>query len=384
MEAPLVADSAPSSTVPAAPGAGASSSSSKSGKRSPSAIAGSAALLAAAAAAVGTSAYKAKHSEISSDTEAAEQDSSSSSNSEQNGGAVDDEVPRYRAMELGLVLWEKDMDINFVRAITAEFIASIIFLFNTIVLVEWNKDKAVLTSDRHLLIALSFGLNIYLLVYSFAGMSGANINPAITTCLALGKRISCVRALCYIGAQCAGAILGTYIASVVSYGAVFEIVRGGANFITPGVDVYKAVVGEIVCTGLLCTIVLVGTNGDLYQLLNLVKMDPQLPMAIAVAIVVGHFVLIPIDVCSINPARSLGPAVVNNTWDKHWVFWVAPLTGAVGAILLWELVLRPPVTRSQYRKMHPHGMLRSFIMNSKSQDEQGLAGRKTQTQSHTA
>ncbi|CAN0185408.1 unnamed protein product, partial [Discosporangium mesarthrocarpum] len=54
-----------------------------------------------------------------------------------------------------------------------------------------------------------------------------------------------------------------------------------------------------------------------------------------------HLALIPVDGCSINPARTLGTSVTNNNFDDHWVFWIGPLLGGVLATLVWEAILRP-------------------------------------------
>eukprot|EP00611_Tribonema_gayanum_P003744 TRINITY_DN1298_c0_g1_i1.p1 TRINITY_DN1298_c0_g1~~TRINITY_DN1298_c0_g1_i1.p1 ORF type:complete len:177 (-),score=36.02 TRINITY_DN1298_c0_g1_i1:312-779(-) len=80
------------------------------------------------------------------------------------------------------------------------------------------------------------------------------------------------------------------------------------------------------------------------------RMDMLLPVAVGTAVVIGHMVLIPLDGCSINPARSFGSAVVSGEWADQWVFWVGPFVGGTVSILLWELLLRPPqeVSRADY------------------------------------
>eukprot|EP00611_Tribonema_gayanum_P003745 TRINITY_DN1298_c0_g1_i2.p1 TRINITY_DN1298_c0_g1~~TRINITY_DN1298_c0_g1_i2.p1 ORF type:complete len:289 (-),score=107.01 TRINITY_DN1298_c0_g1_i2:312-1178(-) len=246
----------------------------------------------------------------------------------------------------------QDMDSYFWRAVAVEGIAMSCFLFNVVITVCTNTDVQLnrLDSDKQLLIALVFGLNIFLLVYFTAGLSGGNLNPAVTLSLMIGKRISVVRGIFYIASQCVGAIIGTGMAKVVSGAENFDRSHGAANIISPGYDAGQVMLGEIVCTGMLCLAVQVGLSGELWQLMEKTRMDMLLPVAVGTAVVIGHMVLIPLDGCSINPARSFGSAVVSGEWADQWVFWVGPFVGGTVSILLWELLLRPPqeVSRADY------------------------------------
>jgi len=67
------------------------------------------------------------------------------------------------------------------------------------------------------------------------------------------------------------------------------------------------------------------------------------PLCIGLAVLVAHLLLIPIDGCSINPARSFGPAVVAGSWVDHWVFWVGPMTGAAVAAVVYDATLKEAV-----------------------------------------
>lgn len=256
---------------------------------------------------------------------------------------------KRRAWQLGVVLSEKSMDYDFFRAVIGELVATTFFLFNTVTVVQLGRLTRTLEPAKHLIISLAFGFNIFLLVWMFAGVSGGNLNPAVSFCLMLGKHISVVRALCYIVAQCLGAVIGAALAKVVTNGRQFGNVYGAANVINPGFSEERVFLGEMILTMLLCLTVLVGTNGELWRLMSMVKISAQLPVALGVVVSIAHFVLIPIDSCSINPARSFGPAVVANQWESHWVYWVAPCSGAVLALLLWEVILRPPVNAKAAR-----------------------------------
>jgi aquaporin PIP len=99
----------------------------------------------------------------------------------------------------------QEFNINLVRAVAAEFIAATWFLFYNISVIQYSSGLVptgtILDSARVLLIALNFGLSIFVLVYIIFEVSGGHINPAITFSLMLGKRVSAVRALLYILAQ---------------------------------------------------------------------------------------------------------------------------------------------------------------------------------------
>jgi Major intrinsic protein len=93
---------------------------------------------------------------------------------------------------------------NLLRAALAEAIATAFFLFLTISTIQYTVAlgaPGVLDSSKHFLISMTFGLSIFVLVYMFFSVSGGHINPAVTFCLMLGKRVSGVRALLYIAAQ---------------------------------------------------------------------------------------------------------------------------------------------------------------------------------------
>ncbi|CAM9781616.1 unnamed protein product, partial [Phaeothamnion confervicola] len=165
--------------------------------------------------------------------------------------------------------------------------------------------------------------------------SGANINPAVTFALMLGKRISAFRGVLYVIAQLAGASCGTLVAKQMSPD-LFSEAGGGAN--SPAVGNAQAFGAEVIGTFLLVTTVLMATNAYVGTKISHIPM--QLPLAIGFSVFVAHCALIPIDGCSINPARSFGPALVHNFWENQWVFWIGPLTGSAIAILMFEAMFR--------------------------------------------
>ncbi|KAG5181868.1 transmembrane channel protein [Tribonema minus] len=263
-------------------------------------------------------------------------------------------VVKKRACQLGFVLLEERFDSYFFRAVLVEGLAMAAFLYNVITVIAYNDDGQLvgIDSDKQLLIALVFGLSIFMLVYFTAGLSGGNLNPAVTFSLVIGKRISVARGICYIASQMVGAIVGTAFALVIAGSDKFNAVNGGANILAVGVSAGQALFAEILSTAMVCLAVIIGLSSELWHLMEKTGMDILLPIAVGTAIVLAHMVLIPIDGCSVNPARSFGAAVISGEWADMWIFWVGPLIGGLVAILLWELILRPPqeVSRSAHTR----------------------------------
>ncbi|CAN0420553.1 unnamed protein product, partial [Discosporangium mesarthrocarpum] len=230
-----------------------------------------------------------------------------------------------RKWELGIQLHEEEVDpakrrhgvrrvfsTNMMRAAFAEFIGTLLFLFITITTARMVDDSSVIDpSGTRLMIAFAFGLTIFVLVYTLATASGANLNPAVSMGLLVGRRISLERFVIYVISQCAGAIAGAAIASTF-----LPTTAGGANIIADGVKVEDAFGGEVLCTFLLVLVVFAATDGEMGRRLK--HIQPTLPLAIGMAVCVDHLALIPVDGCSINPARTLGTSVTNNNFDDHW------------------------------------------------------------------
>lgn len=174
--------------------------------------------------------------------------------------------------------------------------------------------------------ALAFGFSITVLAYATSHISGGQLNPAVTFSLALVRSIPISQAIANTVAQIVGAILG----SGFLYGTIPEGNENtlGSNIISPGVGFGNALLGEIVMTTVLCMVVL-ETGRNKHSAIS----KSFAPLAIGFAVFCAHAVLLPIDGCSINPARSLGPAIVTSTWPSNfWVFIVGPYIGAFCAI----------------------------------------------------
>ena len=215
------------------------------------------------------------------------------------------------------------------RATLAELLATLLFVFvgaGTVV-VTGEMLGEELTAARLLAIALAHGLAIALLVTAIANLSGGHINPAVTLGTMLTRNISVVRGLMYIVAQLAGATVGAALLLVV----LPESGNLGAHALGNGVSVGAGVVVEIILTFLLVFVVF-ATAIDPKGIGNLA------PLAIGLAVLVDHLVGVPLTGASMNPARSLGPALLSGEWANHWVYWVGPIVGGALAAVLYRWV----------------------------------------------
>nr|CAD1840749.1 unnamed protein product [Ananas comosus var. bracteatus] len=216
------------------------------------------------------------------------------------------------------------------RAAIAEFVATLLFVYVAIATVIGYKSQSQsspCTGVGFLGVAWAFGGMIFVLVYSIAGVSGGHINPAVTFGLLVARKLSLVRAALYIAAQCLGAICGAGIAKGIMKHP-YNSLGGGANEVAPGYSTGAALGAEIVGTFVLVYTVFAATDPKRTARDSFVPVLVPLPIGFAVFAV--HLATIPITGTGINPARSLGPAVIYNqhkAWHDQWIFWVGPLLG---------------------------------------------------------
>ncbi|CAL9002325.1 unnamed protein product [Prunus brigantina] len=232
---------------------------------------------------------------------------------------------------------------SFYRAIIAEFIATLLFLYITVLTVIGYKSQS--DGDQCggvgiLGIAWAFGGMIFVLVYCTAGISGGHINPAVTFGLFLARKVSLVRAILYMVAQSLGAICGVGLVKAFQ-NAYFTKYGGGANGLADGYSQGTGLAAEIIGTFVLVYTVFSATDPKRNARDSHVPVLAPLPIGFAVFIV--HLATIPITGTGINPARSLGAAVIydnDKAWDDQWIFWVGPFIGAAIAAFYHQYILR--------------------------------------------
>jgi aquaporin Z len=192
-------------------------------------------------------------------------------------------------------------------------------------------------------VALAFGLTVLTMVYAIGPISGAHLNPAVSIGLWIAKRFPATYVIPYIIAQLAGAIVASAILYVIASGKPgFDLSGGfasnGYGLHSPGgYPLSSALVSEIVSTFVFLMVILGAT-------------DRRAPagfagIAIGLALTLIHLISIPVDSTSVNPARSTGPALFVGDWalQQLWLFWVAPIVGAVlaGYAYLWLACEKP-------------------------------------------
>jgi aquaporin Z len=175
----------------------------------------------------------------------------------------------------------------------------------------------------HVGVALTFGLVVMVMIHALGAVSGAHMNPAVSVGLAMAGRFQWRSIPGYVLAQVAGALAASWLLSVLFPGSVAL----GATL--PAGSDWQAFVLEVVLAFMLMLVILSVTSTG-----SRVRADIA---AIAVGGVVGLEAMFagPISGASMNPARSLGPAVVSGHFESLWVYMAAPLVGVGLAVLAW-------------------------------------------------
>src|SRR5882757_10326347 len=225
-------------------------------------------------------------------------------------------------------------------------------LIGTFVLVFGGCGAAVLAGDKigFAGVAFAFGFSLLAMVYAIGPVSGCHINPAVTLGLLLSGKFEAKYAPGYIVAQIAGGIIAAGVLLIVAGGTTAGYDPSAAGFAANGYGAHSpggynliaAFVAEVVLTFFLVFTVLGST-------------DIKAPVGFAgipigIVLVLIHLVGIPVTNTSVNPARSIGPALFVGGWALRqlWLFLVAPLIGSVCAALLYQLIyphdLRPDRT----------------------------------------
>ncbi|MBP5948980.1 MAG: aquaporin Z [Pseudomonas sp.] len=186
-------------------------------------------------------------------------------------------------------------------------------------------------------VALAFGLTVLTMAFAIGHISGCHLNPAVSVGLFVGGRFPARELPAYIIAQVLGGILAAALLYYIASGREgFDIAAGlasnGYGEHSPGkYSMAAGFVTELVMTAMFVIIILGATDK---------RAPPGLaPIAIGLALTLIHLISIPVTNTSVNPARSTGPALMVGGWAiaQLWMFWVAPLIGAVvgGGIYRW-------------------------------------------------
>lgn len=182
-------------------------------------------------------------------------------------------------------------------------------------------------------VAFAFGLSVVAMAYAIGGISGCHINPAITLGVLLSGRMSWKDAAMYMVFQVIGAVIGSAILyALVSTGAHGGPTATGSNGFADGM-MLQAFIAEAVFTFIFVLVVLGSTDSE--------KGAGNLAgLAIGLTLVLVHIVCIPVTGTSVNPARSIGPALFQGgeALSQLWLFIVAPFVGAALSAVVWKVL----------------------------------------------
>jgi aquaporin Z len=177
------------------------------------------------------------------------------------------------------------------------------------------------------------------MVYAIGNISGCHINPAVSISMLAAGKMKPKDTIIYIIAQCIGAVIGAAILYSIAIGnptyglAASGLGQNGYDSASPGgFTMTSAFIAETVLT-FIFLLVIHGSTDE-----KVPKGFAGIPIGLSLVLI--HLVGIPITGTSVNPARSLGPAVIvgGTALSQLWLFWVAPIVGAILAAIVWRLI----------------------------------------------
>lgn len=192
-------------------------------------------------------------------------------------------------------------------------------------------------------VSLAFGLSVVTMAYAIGHVSGCHLNPAVTVGLAAGGRFPAGQIVPYVIAQLIGAVIAAALLYTIASGAAgFDLSKGlasnGYGAHSPGqYGIVTCFITEVVMTMMFLFVIMGATHGK--------APAGFAPLAIGLALVTIHLVSIPVTNTSVNPARSTGPALFAGSAyiGQLWLFWLAPLAGAIVAGLVARWLYEPVI-----------------------------------------
>jgi aquaporin Z len=187
-------------------------------------------------------------------------------------------------------------------------------------------------------VSFAFGLTVLTMAYGIGHISGCHLNPAVTVGLAVGGRFKTAEIIPYVIAQVIGAIVAAAVLYFIASGQAGFTLAGGlasngyADHSPGKYSLAAGFVSEVVMTFMFLMIILGSTDAR--------APTGFAPIAIGLGLTLIHLISIPVTNTSVNPARSTGPAIIVGGWalSQLWLFWIAPLIGAVLAGFAYRAV----------------------------------------------
>jgi MIP family channel proteins len=219
---------------------------------------------------------------------------------------------------------ERDHQGMNIKAVTAELLGSFVF-FTLGYLSVAAAQAADVPTPGLLVVPFAFGLGLLAAIYAFGHISGGHFNPAVTVAMVLDKRTSPLDAVGYVVAQ----ILGAIVAGLVVMAAVSQqAVTSGITAPGKGMTQTGALIIETVATAAFLAVILAST-----------KRAPKVAgLAIPLTLVAIHFATASLSGASVNPARSLGSAIVGGDLSAIWIYIVGPVVGGILGWIAWKFI----------------------------------------------
>jgi aquaporin Z len=180
-----------------------------------------------------------------------------------------------------------------------------------------------------LIIAFGFGLGLLVALYAFGEVSGGHFNPAVSLAMLIDGRLDASSFIMYVIAQVAGAVLAA-VTLLSAFSKQFVASTATVPNAALGVSDLDAFLLELLFTALFVAVILKVTQSDQFGSTALI--------AIPLTLLVIHVVLVPLTGTSVNPARTLGPALVGGETTSLWVYMVAPMVGSFIGWAFFKLV----------------------------------------------
>lgn len=216
-----------------------------------------------------------------------------------------------------------------IKALAAEFIGT--FMLTASVLgAAFYSFGAPAGAAGILGVAFSIGITVLVLARSIGHISGGHYNPAVTLGLVAGGRFEIGDALPYIVAQCLGAIAATAVFATIGHAPATYAANGYGSLSMINASLSSVLIIEALLTAFFLIVIMGVTRAS--------APAGFAPLAIGLTLTAIHLMSIPVSNTSVNPARSLGPALFagGEALSQLWVFWAAPIAGAVIGALVYR------------------------------------------------
>jgi aquaporin Z len=212
-------------------------------------------------------------------------------------------------------------------------------------------------------VSVAFGLTVLTMAFAIGHISGCHLNPAVSFGLWAGKRFPAADLLPYILAQVGGAILAALFIYLIASGKDGYSLSGTGPLATNGFgkhspqaySMFACFIMEVVMTFMFLIVILGATD----------RRAPQgfAPIAIGLMLTLIHLISIPVTNTSVNPARSTGPALIVGLFGKTelfgqlWLFWIAPILGAIAAGFFYNTIFESTESRTETNSRELSGNL---------------------------